>query len=69
MHTWLPKKKEFITLKERDFLLQITGHELTIYYKSQHQSSVYKVEIEESVIETFQMIRFTNLSTAEAALF
>lgn len=69
MHTWLPKKKGFITLKERDFPLQVPGHEITVYYNKQYRSSVSKVEIEKSVIETFQMNHFTNLSTAEAAVF
>jgi hypothetical protein len=69
VHTWLPKKKEFITLKEQDFPLQVPGHEITIYYIKQYQSSVHKVEIEKSFIERFQMNQFTTLSTAGARLF
>jgi len=69
VHTWLPKKKEFITLKEHDFPLQVPGHEITVYYNKQYQSSVSKVEIEKSIIGTFQMNHFTILDTAEAAVF
>jgi len=69
VHTWLTKKKEFIALKEHDFPLQVPGHEITIYYIKQYQSSVSKLQIEKSLIGTFQMNHSTCLSTAEATVF